>query len=100
MIQLTEITNFKNDDALKATLGGSFKSLAPRIGLRAPCGRRASNLSVRLAQPVVSPGEGDPFIRGIVDGNPVVGASELVEAWAWASMVAQLGGGAKTLTLA
>ena len=88
------------DIALKAALGGSLKSLAPRIGLRAPCGRSASHLSVRLAQPVASPVEGDPFIRGIVNGNPVVGVSEVVEAWAWAAIGAQLGGGAQTLTLA
>jgi hypothetical protein len=55
---------------------------------------------VRLAQSVAGPIEGDPFIGGIVDGNPVVGASELVEAWAWAAIGAQLGGGAQTLTLA
>jgi hypothetical protein len=55
---------------------------------------------VGLAQAVASAIEGDPFIRSIVDGNPVVGCSELVETWARSSIGAQLGRGAKTLTLA
>ena len=55
---------------------------------------------MRLAQSVAGPIDGDAFIGSIVNGNPVVGVSEVVEAWAWAAIGAQLGGGAQTLTLA
>ncbi len=80
------IHTFVTGAPLKATFSGSFKSLASRIALSAPCGCAAGYLSVSLAQSVACPIEGDPFILSIVDSNPVVSASELVEARAWMSI--------------